>query len=189
MAEKYYTGASGNWSTTANWNNSTLPTSVDNVYANGKTITINVSPLTINSLNTTTTPTTGVGGGNFNITSGITLIATSGLFAGTASTINSNATLASGTLNITAGTIQSGSGGIGAYGFYHGGTATVNISGTTLIVGTGTTADGIVNYINGTINAFFDESYRLTGTSTSTGIMINNAGVTGLIGYLNFKGT
>ena len=54
MAEAYYNAASGNWSTAANWKGGTLgdgnlPQSGDDVYANGKTVTID-QDITVASL-------------------------------------------------------------------------------------------------------------------------------------------
>jgi hypothetical protein len=57
-----YAVATGNWSNTATWNGGTLPTSADDVYANGFTVTINQN-VTVVSLNNTATTGVTVGGG------------------------------------------------------------------------------------------------------------------------------
>lgn len=68
MAIKFYTAASGNWSVAGNWNGGTLPASGDDVYANGKTVTINVD-VSVALISTETCPDTGVGGGEFRVSS------------------------------------------------------------------------------------------------------------------------
>lgn len=68
-----YAVASGNWSNTATWDGGTLPTSSDDVYANGFTVTIdqNVTVLSIR----TTPQSPAVVGGTFILTNGITVTA------------------------------------------------------------------------------------------------------------------
>jgi len=66
--------ANGNWSSTASWNGFTLPTSADDVFADGKTITVdqNINVLTLN----TWTRVGGTTGGQFRVTqSGISITA------------------------------------------------------------------------------------------------------------------
>lgn len=95
--------ASGNWSSTATWNGGTLPTSADDVYANGFSVTINQN-VTVVSLNTTAT--TGVNiGGTFLVTSGTFTIVADTIQAGSSNCIqvnNPNAAI----LTITANNIN-----------------------------------------------------------------------------------
>jgi hypothetical protein len=81
MPDKWYTAASGNWSTAANWNGGTLPLAGDDVFADGKTITIdqNVNVGTIRN----TLRSGGTTGGTFLVTSGgftITTTSAQGFF-------------------------------------------------------------------------------------------------------------
>jgi hypothetical protein len=66
MADKWYTAASGNWSTAANWNDGTKPVAGDDVYADGKTITVD-EDFSVRSINTTQR-SGGTTGGTFQIT-------------------------------------------------------------------------------------------------------------------------
>lgn len=78
-----YAISNGNWSSTASWDGFTLPTSNDDVYADGRTITINQN-IIVNSLTTRQRPG-GTAGGQFSVTN------TTGLFI-TASEIVSGTT-------------------------------------------------------------------------------------------------
>lgn len=66
--------ANGNWSNTATWDGGTLPTSADDVHANGQTVTIdqNITVLTLR----TTARSGGVAGGGFVANDGVTINAT-----------------------------------------------------------------------------------------------------------------
>lgn len=72
-AERYAV-ATGNWSNTATWNGGTLPAEIDDVYANGFTVTVD-SNRTANTVRTTA-GTTAVAGGLFSVSSGVTLTLT-----------------------------------------------------------------------------------------------------------------
>jgi hypothetical protein len=127
-----YAVAAGNWSSTATWNGGTLPTSADDVYANGFTVTINQN-VTVLSLNTTAA--TGVlNGGNFNFSSGGFTVVADTIQAGNSFVLTVGGS-ASGTYTITANTIN---GGITP----NGGTALSVNSATSTVI------------INGNMNAF-----------------------------------
>lgn len=69
-----YAVKSGNWSDTTVWNTGALPTSTDDVYANGYTVTIDTSP-TVLSIRTTSA--SGISsGGQIRFTDGITVTCT-----------------------------------------------------------------------------------------------------------------
>lgn len=75
-----YAVATGDWSNTATWNGGTLPTSADDVYANGFTVTIDQNA-TVNTLrNSAQSPA--VAGGGFTLTDGVTVTATNGFYNG-----------------------------------------------------------------------------------------------------------
>ncbi len=153
MAIKFYTAASGNWSVAGNWNGGTLPASGDDVYANGKTVTINVD-VSVALISTETCPDTGVGGGEFRVSSSRTITAqtragdSQAILVNTASvTLTLIGSVAGGsgaaargiylnqqgiTLNIY-GAVSGGTGSGGAYAVVQGSgysSATVNIFGT-----------------------------------------------------------
>ena len=70
-----YAVASGNWSSTATWNGGTLPTSADDVFTNGFTVTINQNVTVISLSNKATTGVNA--GGSFRISNiNINIVAT-----------------------------------------------------------------------------------------------------------------
>lgn len=163
MAEAYYNAASGNWSTAANWRggtngDGTLPTSADDVYANGKTITIDQN-ITVNSLRTTA-GTTAVAGGGFTVNStGRTLTINSAIIPGsticlTVSLSGANSCTINGSALQINGSNTTNSQKVGVY---LSGTGTVNITGNA-VGGSAVTAQAILNDSNGRIN--------LTGNAT-----------------------
>jgi uncharacterized Zn-binding protein involved in type VI secretion len=74
-----YAVATGNWSDTATWNGGTLPTSADDVYSNGFTVTIDQDINVTTLRNTAQSPA--IAGGGFVVSSSVTidLTADSGL--------------------------------------------------------------------------------------------------------------
>jgi hypothetical protein len=95
-----YAVATGNWSNTATWNGGTLPTSADDVYANGFTVTINQNIAVVSLQNTATTGVNA--GGAFPVNGSYTIVADtltggSQLLSGSSENIN---------LTITANTIS-----------------------------------------------------------------------------------
>jgi len=153
LATKYYTVSTGNWSSAANWNNGTIPQAGDNVYANGKTVTIDQN-IVVAKISSEVCPDTGVGGGEFRITTDRTIvaniitgstqcvqIATSNITLVLAGDIHGgNGTSARGlyinqaniNINIT-GNVYGGTGSVGAYGIVMSSSYTnisINITGT-----------------------------------------------------------
>lgn len=109
MADKWPL-ATGNWSNAANWNGGTLPTSADDVYADGKTVTID-QDITVRTLRNTQR-TGGTNSGGFIIGDGKNITCTSGISTST----GANCLTYSGNSNIT---INSNiTGGTGVYGLY-----------------------------------------------------------------------
>jgi len=140
-----YAVVNGNWGTGTTWNTGTVPTAADDVYADGKTVTIDTG-FTVNTLNTTQRAG-GTNGGGFSCsTNGITITANINCGGGTV-TLNTNIT---GTLNI-----------IGSFsipnintctGLVHGNNGTINITGN-ISGGTGINTWGITyGGLNGLVN-------------------------------------
>jgi hypothetical protein len=79
--------ANGVWSNEANWNDGTLPQEGDDVYADGKTISIDVATITVTSIRTDIR-TGGTNGGRFNLGSGIPVFnITANIFTGVANNV------------------------------------------------------------------------------------------------------
>lgn len=88
-----YAVASGNWSNTATWNGGTLPTSSDDVYSNGFTVTVDQDVTVLSLRNTAGAPAV-VGGVFQTLVAGYTITATgAGIVCGTATigTVSLNA--------------------------------------------------------------------------------------------------
>ena len=176
MADKWPL-ANGNWSNAANWNGGTLPTASDDVFADGKTVTIDID-ITVLSIRTTQR-SGGINGGVFRIsTSGISINCTGlGIVAGTTTCLAS--TVASGNVSITANI--SGGGQIGPVGLnISSGNATYNIVGN-LTAGNFTITHAISCSASSTINL----TGNIEGSSASTSVGILNSSA---IAILNITG-
>ncbi len=198
MADKWPL-ANGNWSNASNWNGGTLPTSIDDVFADGKTVVIdqNVTVLSIRS----TQRSGGINGGTFQVTSsGFTINCTglgmisgssgtgalTGLLTSGVLTVNSNAQGGGantrcisilnpgGTYNIF-GTMLGGNFGLASAIFVNS-NATVNIVGN-IFSGTGASAPGIDLAQQCTLNV----TGNVTGNGNNVGISSGNA-VVNIIG-------
>jgi hypothetical protein len=154
----YLPQANGLWSTTT-WitafsnltafaGGNTPPTFIDDVYADGKTITIDTNVRVLSLRNTTSPRTGGLTGGSFTLNNGINLIA---------NVITGTATVACINYNGTAGNSASLSGNIvgggtsGAYGASNNSTGTLNISGN-VTGGPGSNSHGLHNASSGVVN-------------------------------------
>jgi hypothetical protein len=111
MATRYAV-ATGNWSSIATWDGGTLPQPGDDVYANGFTITVDVTTIDVNFITTNVNPVTLIGGGGFTITTANDYYFLCDIIAG-----SSNCLFYSG-VNIKVyvyGDVSGGSSGIGLY--------------------------------------------------------------------------
>jgi hypothetical protein len=167
---------SGLWSTTT-WitafsnltafaGGNTPPTVIDDVYADGKTITVDINTA-VRTIRTSTTPRTGgLAGGGFRMNNGISLSAN--VIAGTTTCLSflssapSTCTLFGGVTGGTASFIN---------GFNNNSTGTVFIYGSEVTGGTGTGSEGVVNSSLGTI--FLSADVR---GGQSTGLNNNSTG-------------
>jgi hypothetical protein len=198
----YWPRATGNWSTLSNWQSAngvlsglagTLPTILDDVYANGFTVTIDINATAI-AVRTTTRPAgtnypAGVVGGGFTMTNGVSL--TAGVLAGPSTCLffgqaapNSCTVYGNLTGSITTN---------GFFAFNNAGTGTVNIFGD-VRAGSAGNSDGVRNTGNGTVNIvgivrsgngnsgdnpFGINNNTATGTVNITGGVIAGTGTTG----------
>lgn len=176
-----YAVASGNWSNTATWDGGTLPAAGDDVYADGKTVTIN-QDITVANLYTTLR----VGGtiaGVFNVSaSGITITANI-IAGGTASFTYAMSITATGTTtiigNITATNTSAYGGGINIIA------GTVNVTGNVQGGGVGSinatmginvTLTAILNLVGNTIGGYSSSgSHGINFVNTSRGVITGNA--------------
>jgi hypothetical protein len=198
-----YAVASGNWSNTATWNGGTLPTSADDVYANGFTVTINGTFTVLSIRNTLNAAPVVLAGGQFIYANGgnLTCTATQAIYVGS-TTPTLEMTLASGntaTFNGSIATLTqtasyncirlSNSGTLNCNGNYSiDGSATANryiiqstSTGTLNIVGdlslTSTSGGGFANALN----------IAGTGTTNITGNI--TGGPAGALGVVTILGT
>lgn len=122
--------ATGNWSNTATWDGGTLPTSADDVFADGKTVTIDQN-VTVLSLRTTQRAG-GTAGGGFTVSGAYTITCTgSGILAGTTTGLTCSNT-AGTTVTIIGNVTGTASNGVNAAqcgGVLCNSTGTVNITG------------------------------------------------------------
>jgi len=170
-----YAVASGNSNAGATWSTGSVPTSTQDVFANGFTVTVNAST-EWKSANTTA-GTTAVAGGGFTLSNGVTLTLNGGSGNATAGsttcitysgTSGNSATLignpvgsattgsrygatntSSGTLNITGN--PTGGAAASAFGVLNNSTGTVNVTGNPA-AGAGSAASGTRNASTGNLN-------------------------------------
>jgi hypothetical protein len=170
--------ATGVWSNAANWNDGTLPTASDDVYADGKTVTIDqdVTVITIR----TTTRSGGVAGGGFIVSSSRTITMTgTGYIPGTGGGFTLSQA-AGNTVNIvgaitggpTTGLSINGGGATNITGSVTGGTA-ANCYGINIFTG----ASGHTLSITGNVTGGTSGSSTGTpGIATSVGTTITIVG-------------
>jgi hypothetical protein len=114
---------SGNWSNALIWNGGTLPTSADDVYSNGFTVTINQNVTVLSIRNTAQSPA--VAGGGYILLSGYILSATNtGIVAGSTTCVTYSATSGTSTINAN---ISGGAGNVSSV--LVSGNATLNVNG------------------------------------------------------------
>lgn len=166
MADKWAVG-NGNWSAAGTWNDGILPGVGDDVYADGKTVTID-QDVTVLSIRTTQR-SGGTAGGGFTLAAGWTITAdmiagtttcvtyasagtayiNGDVYAGSATTargvlVNNNSAIVEITGNVTGGSAS------GAAGVYNATTSLLVVSGN-VASGSNTTAYGIHNNSSGTV--------------------------------------
>lgn len=158
MSTENYALANGNWSNDANWSLGHRPTTGEDGYANGKTVTIDVTATC--DLVTTAAGAVAVAGGGFTLSSGITLTA--------AVTAGTTACVTPGASSVIVGAVTAG-GSASAYGVYSASTVTVTITGA-VTGGSGGNASGVGNNSTGTITI----TGAVTGGSVASAYGANN---------------
>jgi hypothetical protein len=177
MATRYAV-ANGNWSNTATWNGGTLPTSADDIYANGFTVTIN-GPFTVLSIrNTTLASPAIVAGGQFIYANGgnLTCTATQAIHVGVGATPVLEMTLASGNSAIFNGSVLTMTQGNSYNAIRLSNSGILNLNGNYNIDGSlATTNRYIIQHTStGTLNIVGD----LSLSSTSNSGFVNTLNVT-----------
>jgi hypothetical protein len=185
----YWPSANSLWSNLSNWLTAAatqagiLPTSSDDVFADGKTIYIDISP-NVRTVRTTARAG-GTAGGSFIINNNISLSAN--IIAGTTTCV----TFPSAAPNTCSlyGSLTGGS-GTNIYGFNNTSTGTVYIYGEESLGGTGSAAAGLNNNFTGTI--FVSATIRGRGAvglnNNSTGFVYITGNVFGSQNTVNIPG-
>lgn len=187
--------ASGNWSNTATWNGGTLPTAADDVYADGKTVTIDqdVTVLTLRR----DVRSGGVAGGSFECSTTRTINASIIPYYDNVNIPVLSVTVSLGqtvTLNGTVNTAWSGAAGGWSYrAITHSGTGTLTINGNVFpgahtanaqgsTIGILVSSTGTLN-INGSVNganvANFNNAYPAISLSAAGHTLNITGNVTG----------
>jgi hypothetical protein len=191
--------ANGNSNAGATWNGGVIPTSTQDVYANGFTVTVNAST-EWKSANTTA-GTTAVAGGGFTLSNGVTLTLNGGAGNATAGTTTcitysgttgNSATIignpvasattgsrhgatntSTGTLNITGN--PTGGAASSSFGVNNNSTGTVNVTGNPIggagsaSSGTRNVSTGVVNITGSVAGGVSMAAYWAAGSGTVTG--------------------
>ena len=165
-----YAVATGNWSNTATWNGGTLPTSADDVYANGYTVTIDQNVTVLSIRNTAQSPA--VAGGGFLLSGEFTVNATSeGFIAGITRLLEYT-----GTNSVLNGSIV-GSTTTNINTIYHNSAGNLTISGT--LINTANTAVTVVQTNStGTLNIIGN----ITRSGRGITLLVNSACTVNIVG-------
>jgi len=165
MAELYAT-KNGTWSDVTLWNTSTLPTSSDVVYADGRTVIIDTLSASANIITTASRPG-GTAGGRFYINTGVSLSAN--ILTGTTTVLIFNSA-APNFFNLTGNV----SGGDFVNGIFNQRGGNIAITGNIKKINptsTGTTTQAVINHNNGGI-LYLNGNIEVTDV---IGQIINNA--------------
>lgn len=174
MADRWAV-ASGNWSDTSTWNGGTLPTSADDVWPNGFTVTIDQN-ITVLSLRTTTRSGL-TSGGTFIMSGGFNITATGLGLSGMMQTVLTY----SGNSNITISANINGAG--------IGNQPGVVISGSTPVVNiVGNCFGGSSTSCHGVLVSGESATVNITGNCRAGFGLSAGAAVTGTNGVLNVTG-
>lgn len=153
-----YAVKSGNWSDTTVWNTSALPTSADDVFANGFTVTIDQN-VTVLSIRTTAASPAVAGGGFICSTSNTINCTDSGIIPGSTTCLTING--GSGITTVVNSLVRNSSTTNTTNGILKSGICTLNITGNLQSLGSGTArymlniaSSGVVNIVGNLLPAF-----------------------------------
>ena len=173
-----YAVATGNWSNTATWNGGTLPTSADDIYANGFTVTINGTFTALSIRNTSNASPVIAAGGQFIYANGgnLTCTASPAIYSG-----STNATLE---MTLASGNTATFNGSI--LTLANSGGSAIKLSGTGTLTCTGSyTSDSGANlkqilYVTaaGTLNIIGNLSSTITSVAATTNTLRIDANAT-----------
>ena len=162
----YWPAANGNWSTLSNWLTATgqtagvLPTSADDVFADNRTVTVDISPR-VNSVRTTQR-TGGTAGGSFTLSNNVSLTAT--VTPGTTTCVTFGNTGASSIVGFISGSSSSNIASV-----TNTSTGTLTILGN-IEAGINGNSYGVNNSSTGAVTIFGNLSGARTVTSTGYGV-------------------
>jgi hypothetical protein len=174
--------ANGNWSNTATWDGGVLPTSADDVFSNGFTVTINGTFTVLSIRNTSGTGITA--GGQFIYANGgnLTCTAAQAIFVGS-TTPTLEMTLATGNTATFNGSVSALSTFTGYIAIRHSSSGTLNCNGNYSVDG-GISNRAIISVTStGTLNVVGDISSTATGVNTNMNtILMATAGTINITG-------
>jgi len=180
-----YAVATGNWSNTATWNGGTLPTSADDVYANGFTVTINGTFTVLSIRNTSNASPVIAAGGQFIYANGgnLTCTAAQAIYVGS-TTPTLEMTLASPNTATFNGSVLTMTATTSYIAIRLSGSGTLNCNGNYSIDGTG--ARSILSVTStGTLNIVGDISSTYIGSLGSVNtIFMSTVGVINITGNI-----
>ena len=185
MADKFPL-ANGVWSNAANWNGGTLPLAGDDVYADGKTVTIDQSVTVLSIRNTLRSG--GTVGGLFNILTGgytITCTDTLGIVAGVNGSRVITISTTTGTTNINTN-LNAAVNGAGSILISGVGTYTVNFTGN---ISGGIGTNGWAINITGTPTLNIIGNLTTKSANNSHALLISNAAIIDITGDVNNAST
>jgi hypothetical protein len=168
----------GNWSDTATWDGGTLPTVDDDVYADGKTVTIDQDVTVLSIRNNQRSG--GTNGGNFIPNSGITINAD--LIRGSITLMDYSQ---SGTLNIN-GNLNTIADGGNQYVLIHSGIGIINLVGN-ISINNANSRNVILINSSGVVN--FTGLINFGSNLSSKGIVISSNGILNFVGSFSIPST
>jgi hypothetical protein len=177
-----YAVATGNWSNTATWDGGTLPTSSDDVFSNGFTVTINGTYTVLSIRNTLNAVPTILAGGQFIYANGgnLTCSAAQAIYVGS-TTPTLEMTLASPNTATFNGSVLTITNTASYNAIKLSGTGTLNLNGNYNV--DSTLNKSIISVTStGTLNIVGDISSTSSGGNNINTVLMNNSGTINITG-------